>query len=159
MRYTGYYLSDNVRKQEHAITTVEDCWEACLQETSFRCLALAYTDTGSQSCLLYDNRALSVYENWTYSSDFTYYEYCVNGEWDIVIFVIQFCFRLCATKFIFLVSREPFEVNVNVILHEDGCCLRSSNIMSLLPPVDSIIKPLGIFTSIVLFYHINFHRM
>ena len=80
MRYKGYHLTGHTRKEELAMPTVEACWEACLQETSFSCLSVAYADAGSQSCLLYDEKALSVYRNWTSSPDFTYYEYCVDGE-------------------------------------------------------------------------------
>ena len=79
MRYTGYYLSGHTRKEEVAVPTVEDCWEACLRETGFKCLSVAYAAVGSRSCRLYDKRALSVYNDWTRSTEFSYYEYCANG--------------------------------------------------------------------------------
>ena len=79
MRYKGYHLAGHMQKEEPDMQTVEDCWEGCLQETSFSCLSVAYADAGSQSCVLYDKKALSVYRDWTSSSEFTYYEYCVDG--------------------------------------------------------------------------------
>ena len=79
MRYTGYYLPSHTRKEELGVPTVDACWEVCLQENSFSCLSAAYSTTGSQSCRLYDKRALSVYGDWTVSTEFTYYEYCANG--------------------------------------------------------------------------------
>ena len=87
MRYIGYYLSGHARKVEHGVMTDEDCWKDCLQETSFNCLSVAYAAT-SQSCELYDKKALMVYMDWTNSSEFTYYEYCVNGELQVLVILI-----------------------------------------------------------------------
>ena len=81
MREHGYYLAGHTRKERLSVQTVEDCWEACLQETEFECLSVAYAAVGEQSCRLYDNKALSVYRDWTYSDKFSYYEYCANGGW------------------------------------------------------------------------------
>ena len=85
MRYKGYDLAGHTQKEEPAMATVEDCWGACLQGTGFSCMSVAYAEAGSQSCLLYDKKALSVYRDWTSFPDFTYYEYCVGGEWYILM--------------------------------------------------------------------------
>ena len=85
MRYKGYDLAGNTRKEEPAVATVEDCWEACLQETGFSCMSVAYAEAVSQPCLLYEKKGLSVYRDWTSSSDFTYYEYCIDGGWHVLM--------------------------------------------------------------------------
>ena len=84
MRYTGYHLSGRARKHGHGVPTVEDCWGVCLQETAFKCLSVAYVD-GSQSCSLYDTRAMLASQDWTISPQTTYYEYCVDGEWRLIL--------------------------------------------------------------------------
>ena len=96
MRYTGYHLSGQAPRNEHGVLTVEDCWEACLQETSFTCLSVAYAD-GSQLCSLYDKRALSALNDWTSSPQFTYYEYCDNGELCLIIFPFPL-FPICSAS-------------------------------------------------------------
>ena len=42
MRYDGYYLSGHTTKVLPYAAYDVVCWEFCLQETSFLCLALAY---------------------------------------------------------------------------------------------------------------------
>ena len=79
MRYTEYYLPGYTRKEEQGVLTVEDCREACLQETNFICLAVAYAVV-RQSCRLYDKRALSLYTDGSRSDEFNYHEYCANGK-------------------------------------------------------------------------------
>ena len=79
MRYYGYHLAGHTLKEEAVVPTVEDCWDACLQEIDSKCLAVAYAFVGSRSCRLYDIKALSVYWDWSPSDEFSYYEYCVNG--------------------------------------------------------------------------------
>ena len=54
-------------------------------------MSVAYAEARSQSCLLYDKKALSVYRDWTSSPDFTYYEYCVDGEWYILMNMDAVC--------------------------------------------------------------------
>ena len=82
MRYQGYFLDGHARKeiQGVSISTVKDCWVACLQEDEFPCLSLAYASSGTPSCILYETRALSMYQNWTQSAVFTYYEHCAEGK-------------------------------------------------------------------------------
>ena len=81
MREHGYYLARHTRKEKLPVPTVEDCWKACLQETEFECLSIAYAAVSNQTCRLYDKKALSVYRDWTNSDEFSYYEYCANGGW------------------------------------------------------------------------------
>ena len=78
MSYTGNYLAGHTHKEEAGVQTVEDCWEACLQETGFKCLSVAYA-VSRESCRLYDKKGLSVNNDWARSAEFSYYEYCVNG--------------------------------------------------------------------------------
>ena len=83
MRYTGYHLDGQTRKEEFAVPTVQVCWKACLLETNFGCFSVAYSGVGSRSCRLYDKKTLSAHAqlSWRTSPEFTYYEYCVNGWW------------------------------------------------------------------------------
>ena len=83
MRYEGYFLEGHTRKEIPAVPSVRDCWAVCLREMNFTCLSVAYSDRGNLSCMLYDTNALSVYDNWTSTPEFTYYEYCVNGTSDL----------------------------------------------------------------------------
>ena len=80
MRFNEYHLPGHTRKEASNVLTVEDCWDACLQETSFSCLSVAYAGV-NQSCKLYDKRALSVYKDGARSDEFNYHEYCADGEW------------------------------------------------------------------------------
>ena len=80
MRYDGFYLSGHTTKVLPYVTSDIACWESCLQETSFLCLALAYATKGNRSCLLYDTKALFHYADWTSAAEMTYYEYCQNGN-------------------------------------------------------------------------------
>ena len=80
MRFNEYHLPGHTRKEASNVLTAEDCWDACLQETSFSCLSVAYAGV-SKSCKLYDKQALSVYKDGAHSDEFNYYEYCADGEW------------------------------------------------------------------------------
>ena len=80
MRYDGYHLTGHTRMEVLSVPYEESCWRACLQETTFDCLSVAYVVEGNRSCLLYGIKALTSYTDWTNSSEFTYYEYCANGN-------------------------------------------------------------------------------
>ena len=80
MRYDGFYLSGHTRKVLPYAASDIACWESCLQETSFLCLALAYATRGNRTCLLYNTKALFHYANWISAIEMTYYEYCQNGN-------------------------------------------------------------------------------
>ena len=80
IRYDGYYLSGHTAKVLSYAASEMDCWESCLQETSFLCLALASATRGNRTCLLYDTKALFHYADWTSAAGMTYYEYCQNGN-------------------------------------------------------------------------------
>ena len=114
MRYPGYYLAGHTRRQEFSMATVDTCWEACLQETSFSCLAVAYSGVESQTCRLYDKRALSVLGDWTSSAEFTYYEYCADGGW-------HNC--LCSSLFDFLIFYTDSDSRMG-----SSCCSDGKNI-------------------------------
>ena len=94
MRYDGYYLPGHTTKILPYAASDMDCWESCLQETNFLCLALAYAARGNRTCFLYDTKALFHYAYWTSAVEMTYYEFCQNGntrctQWSPNIYVIS----------------------------------------------------------------------
>ena len=79
MRYDGYHLSGRAVVVLPYVASDMDCWDSCLQELSFLCLALAYAARGNRSCLLYDTKALFHYADWIAAAEMTYYEFCEEG--------------------------------------------------------------------------------
>ena len=82
MRYDGYYLSGHTTKVLPYVGSDMECWDSCLQEKSFLCLALAYAARGNRTCLLYNTKALFHYAKWTAAAEMIYYEFCEKGTTD-----------------------------------------------------------------------------
>ena len=113
MRYDGYYLSGHMTKVLSYVASDTKCWESCLQETSFLCLALAYATRGNRTCFLYDTKALFRYADWTSAVEMTYYEYCQNGntkcpQWCLNVGIIIVCWSI---QPIFCWRTEPLHYN------------------------------------------------
>ena len=89
MRYDGHHIAGHAKKEVLSAPFEEICWRACLQETTFECLSLAYIVGGNRSRLLYGIKALTSFADWTRSSEFTYYEYCENGNITLQTSLIQ----------------------------------------------------------------------
>ena len=96
MRYDGYYLSGYTTKVLLYVASDTDCWESCLQETSFICLTLADATRGNRTCLLYDTKALFHYADRPSAAEMTTVGMVI--QWVLNGFQMWVCFEKRLTK-------------------------------------------------------------